>query len=822
MTSPLKPNPYPGLSHQEAQRGLKKYGPNVLVARTKHHPLHELLLKFKNPLVLILLFAALISAFTGEIINFLLIFSMVILSVLLDFYQEYQSNSTAEKLRQKVAVRAVVWRNGAKQELPVTQLTVGDSLELALGSLVPADAVVRESKDLHVDESTLTGESFPVEKEPGTMVYAGSSVVNGEARAEITVVGQATRLGHMAQSLNESRPLTDFEKGINNFGLLVMKITVVLTVAIFAFNAILKGDIFNSFLFALALAVGLTPELLPMIVTVNLAQGARRLARHGVIVKHLPSIQNLGAMNILCTDKTGTITENKIKLERYEDISGHDNRHVLKFAYLNSFFQSNQKNPLDEAVLAHHAEVSQQGFTKVDEIPFDFTRKRLSVIVASHTGELLICKGAPESVLKNCRHFEQDREKLPLTEAVRATIDQRYQTLSKEGYRCLAISARESVAPKKVYAVTDEENLTFIGLTAFLDPPKAEVKEVLKSLGKEGISLKILTGDNELVTRKVCEELEITVTGVLAGSSSLFNGTDKDLQDSAEKANLFVRLNPEQKVRIIKVLRSEGNVVGYLGDGINDAASLRAADVGISVNNAVDVAKEAADIILLTKSLKVLRDGVLGGRHTFANVLKYLVVGMGSNFGNMLSVCLVSLFLPFLPMLPIQILLNNMIYDLSQISLPLDHVDPEQLVKPQRWDSALIKKYIFTFGPISSLFDFLTFFFLLYFLHATIPLFRTGWFIESLTTQSLVILALRTRVTPFFRSHPHPALLLTSFGAIIVGLLFSQTRLGQFFEFVPVPPTFWLFLGGVVLTYLTLVELTKKLFYQHLPTPAVR
>lgn len=818
MTSPAKSNQPRGLSHQEAQRGLKKYGPNVLVARTKRHPLHELLLKFKNPLVLILLFAALISAFTGELINFLLIFSMVILSVLLDFYQEYQSNSTAEKLRQKVAVRAVVWRGGTKQELPVTQLTVGDSLELALGSLVPADARIRESKDLHVDESTLTGESFPVEKEPGAMVYAGSSVVNGEARAEITAVGQATRLGHMAQSLNDSRPLTDFEKGINNFGLLVMKITVILTVAIFAFNAILKGDIFNSFLFALALAVGLTPELLPMIVTVNLAQGARRLAHRGVIVKHLPSIQNLGAMNILCTDKTGTITENKIKLERYEDVTGSDNRHVLKLAYLNSFFQSNQKNPLDEAVLAHHAEVSPQGFTKVDEIPFDFTRKRLSVIVASHTGKLLICKGAPESVLKNCRHFAKDGEKLPLTEAVRATIDQRYQTLSKEGYRCLAISARESVTtPKKVYAVTDEANLTFIGLTAFLDPPKAEVKEVLKSLGKEGISLKILTGDNELVTRKVCEELEIKVIGVLTGTSPLFNGTDKDLQDSAAKANLFVRLNPEQKVRVIKVLRSEGNVVGYLGDGINDAASLRAADVGISVANAVDVAKEAADIILLTKSLKVLRDGVLGGRHTFANVLKYLVVGMGSNFGNMLSVCLISLFLPFLPMLPIQILLNNMIYDLSQISLPLDHVDPEHLTKPQRWDSSLIKKYIFTFGPISSLFDFLTFFFLLFILHATIPLFRTGWFIESLTTQSLVILALRTRAVPFFRSQPHPALLLTSFGAVLVGLLFSQTALGQFFEFVPVPPTFWLFLGGVVLAYLTLVELTKKFFYRHLP-----
>ncbi len=802
-----------GLSTQEAKKRIDTYGLNLVSESKKQNFFVSFLSRFKNPLIIILLFASFISASTGAIVDFIIITAIVFFSVIIDFIQEYQSEQAAEKLKQKATTHVWVMRDGEKKEITASHVTKGDLVMLSSGDVVPADMEIITADDFHVDESTLTGESFPVEKGAGQEIMMGSTVLNGDATGVIVRIGSETEFGKIAHTLSLKRPETDFEKGIRHFGMLVMQLTLTLVIFIFFVNIIFKHDLFNSFLFAIALAVGLTPELLPMIVTVNLSKGAMRMAKKGVIVKHLPSIQNFGSMNILCTDKTGTITENKIRLEKYENILGEEDAKVLKYAFLNSSFQSNLRSPLDEAILAH-SEAKSHEFKKVDEIPFDFIRKRLSVVVRN-SEYMLICKGAPESVWSVTSHYYDGQGVKKITKDIQQTLAKRFKELSTEGFRVLAVAYKIVPNKKTEFTKDDENNLIFLGYTAFLDPPKESAKEVLQSLHTSGVTLKILTGDNELVTQKVCRELDIPVSGVVV-ATQLLHVTERALQRIAINNTIFARLTPDQKDRIILALKKANNVVGYLGDGVNDAPSLRAADIGISVENAVDVAKDSADIILVTKSLHVLQEGIIEGRKTFVNTMKYIFMGMGSNFGNMFSVSIASLIMPFLPLLPIQILLNNLMYDVSQLSLPTDNVDMEEIKKPLRWDINFIKHFIFTFGPISSLFDFITFVGLLYIFRYSVPAFRTGWFIESLVTQSLIILAVRTKTVPFFKSKPSVYVIWGAIGAAIASIVISQTQLGIIFQFVKLPGTYWVFLIIVVILYIMVVETAKKIFYTQL------
>lgn len=800
-----------GLTSTETKNHIDRYGLNIIAESKKQSVFIAFLSRFKNPLIIILLFASFISASTGAFVDFAIILSIILFSVIIDFIQEYQSEQAAEKLKQKAATHVWVMRDGKREEVTASHVTIGDLVMLSSGDIVPADIEIISARDFHVDESTLTGESFPVQKNDGAEILMGSTVLNGEATGVIIRIGTATEFGKIAHTLTLKRPETDFEKGIRHFGLLVMQLTMTLVIFIFFAHMILRHDLFNSFLFAIALAVGLTPELLPMIVTVNLSKGAMRMAKKGVIVKHLPSIQNFGSMNILCTDKTGTITDNKIRLERYENIHAEDDQKVLKYAYLNSSFQSNLKSPLDEAILAH-TEAKSTEFKKVDEIPFDFIRKRLSVVV-KNSEDLLICKGAPENIWPVAAHYDDRGTVKKMTPEMIQKFSKRFDELSTDGFRVLAIGYKILSTKKTIFNKDDETDLVFLGFTAFLDPPKHAVKDVLKSLHASGVALKILTGDNELVTKKVCDELDIPVKGIILGKDML-HLSERALLRLAVNNTIFARLTPDQKEKIIIALKKANNVVGYLGDGVNDAPSLRAADIGISVDNAVDVAKESADIILITKSLKVLQDGIIEGRITFANTMKYIFMGMGSNFGNMVSVSVASLVLPFLPLLPIQILLNNLMYDVSQLSLPTDSVDIEDISSPQRWDINFIKRFIFTFGPISSLFDFATFYVLLNILHYSIPAFRTGWFVESLVTQSIVILAVRTKKVPFFKSIPARYVVLSALGAAVASIIIAQTSIGTLFQFTPLTASYWIFLIAIVLCYIFVVEIVKKKFYE--------
>lgn len=812
----LKSNKH-GLTSEEAARRHREFGPNTIITNQQQGTLRAILTRFNNPLVIILLIASAISAFTHNYVDFIIIASIVLVSVVLDFIQEYQSSSAAEKLKQKASIHTWLFRDGHRIELTAPHITVGDLISLTTGDVVPADAEVISSVDFHIDESALTGESYPVGKTEGSAIFMSSTVVNGNALCVVTSVGKSTRFGSIAESLAKPRPETDFERGIRKFGYLVMQITIALILIIFLVHILLQHNLFESFLFAIALAVGLTPELLPMVVTVNLAQGATRMAKKGVIVKHLPAIQNFGGMNMLCTDKTGTITENKIKLERYENAEGVEDVTVLKLAYINSFFQANLKSPLDEAVLAH-GEAAPHGVTKLAEVPFDFIRKRLSVVVksandSSHDVQL-ICKGAPESVAEACGFAMIKGEVKPMTISIRKELEQRFKQLSSEGYRVLSVAYKPLANYPQTITKTDENDLIFAGYTSFLDPPKHAVKSILIDLKSAGVGLKILTGDSELVTKKICEELAIEVDGIILGSQ-LIHVSDRALARIAMENTIFARLTPEQKERIILALKKNGLVVGYMGDGVNDAPPLRAADIGISVDNAVDVAKESADVILTRKSLKVLHDGILEGRRTFTNTMKYIFMGMGSNFGNMMSVSVASLLFPFLPMLPIQILLNNLMYDLSQLALPTDHVDEADLKEPKRWDMKYIRKAIITFGPISSFFDFVTFYVLLYILHVSIPTFRTGWFIESLISQSIVILATRTRHIPFWKSRASKYVIISVIATCVAAITIAQTPIGAYFRFVPVPSTYWVYLVAIVVAYVCVVEVAKRRFYKH-------
>lgn len=828
-----------GLGSEDVENRLKIYGRNELARRKKRAGIVEFLMHFRSPLVIILIVAALISGVLQEIPNMIIILSIVFISVILDYYQESKASRAAELLKEKVTTTATVLRNGTRREVKLPEIVPGDIIYLSAGDIAPADARVINAKDLFINQSALTGESFPVEKTSAPVtgqaasvthwsnyLFMGTSVVSGTATAVVVKTGISTEYGKISKRLVGAVPETEFERGIKGFGFLIMQVTMLLVLFVFFVNALLGRGVLDSLLFSVALAVGLTPELLPMIITVNLSKGAIAMSKKGVIVKRLSSIENFGSMNVLCTDKTGTLTENRITLVLHIDAEGNESDKILLYSFLNSYYQTGLKSPLDEAILAHK-ELDTSGFQKIDEVPFDFVRRRVSVVVERKRQRFFIAKGAPEEILKVCSYTERAGIASDLTEAMRKKIGQKFYDLSSDGFRVLGVAYKKLRKEKAVYSVNDETDMVFLGFVAFLDPPKETAKQSLQLLSQAGIELKILTGDNELVTRKTCEQLGFEIKGVALGSEIL-QMSDEGLARIVEEANVFARVTPAQKDRIINLLKANGHVVGFMGDGINDAPSLRTSDVGVSVDNAVDVAKESASIILLKNDLTVLGEGVLEGRKTFGNTMKYIMMGISSNFGNMFSVAGASLILPllgfdFLPMLPIQILLNNLLYDLSQSSITTDNVDPEYVEKPKRWDIGFIKNFMVSLGPVSSVFDFLTFFIMLFVFLPMVPafapvqkehLFQTAWFIESLLTQTIVIFAIRTRHSPFWKSKPSKLLTVSSISIVAFALIIPYTFLGaRYFSFVQPPLAFFAVLAALVAAYLLLAEAVKNWFY---------
>ena len=817
-----------GLNSEQAAERLETYGPNELAQEHKHSAAKEFLMHFKSPLVIILLIASAITGALNEYANTAIILTIIFASVVLDYYQEAKAEKAAQLLKLKVSTTATVLRDNVKQEIKFPEIVQGDILFLSAGDIAPADSRVISAKDLFINQSALTGESFPVEKtnnpvkgKAGSIIewnnycFMGTSVVSGTATAVVVRTGSTTEYGKIAKKLVEKAPDTEFERGIKGFGFLIMQVTFLLVMFVFLIISVrsptTKGVV-DALLFAVALAVGLTPELLPMIITINLSRGAMAMSKKGVIVKRLSAIENFGSMNVLCTDKTGTLTENRIKLILNVNLEGKNDEKVFRFSFLNSNFQTGLRSPLDEAILKHR-EVNVAEYKKIDEVPFDFIRRRVSVVVEQEGQRYFIAKGAPEEILKVCSFYELEKIVADLDDETRKKIEQKYQDYSAEGLRVLGVAYKRLKIDKTVYSINDENDMVFLGFVAFLDPPKETAKQSIQLLTKAGIELKILTGDNELVTRKVCDELSFEVKGVAVGND-IANMPDESLMAIVEEANVFCRVNPVQKDRIISLLKRNGHVVGYMGDGINDAPSLKTSDVGVSVDNAVDVARESADIILSRNDLTVLAEGVLEGRKTFGNTMKYIMIGVSSNFGNMFSVAGAALFLPFLPMLPVQILLNNLLYDFSQSTITTDKVDDEYVERPKRWDLAFIRRFMISLGPVSSLFDFLTFFVMLIFFSASAPLFQTAWFIESLVSQILVVFIVRTRRQPFWKSKPSKYLAISSVAIISFALIVPFTPLGVLFGFVTPPPMFYVALTLLLTAYLVLAESVKTWFFK--------
>jgi Mg2+-importing ATPase len=807
------------LSSGEAARRLKEIGPNVAEAPRRLDSLRELGRYVANPLVLVLLLTSVVSATLGQVLNSALVALMVTLSIGLNFSQAYRSKRAVRRLREQVGQRATVVRDGQPRDIPASDVVPDDVIHLAAGDLVPADAELLVAKDLFVNEAALTGESLPSERHvrtadsppdaPEATVFAGTSVVSGFGVARVLRTGPRTQFGHIAAGLGARAPETEFERGMRGFGVLILEVVVSLVLFVFLVNALLRRDPLESILFGLALAVGLTPELLPVIVSVTLASGAIRMARKRVVVKRLAAIEDFGSMDVLCSDKTGTLTCGEITVDRHVNLRGEDDETVIRLAALNSTYQAGLRNPMDEAILRHEHPAVER-YWRVDEIPFDFSRRRVSVVVEDALQRLLIMKGAPESIVAACTQVELDGAIRPLDAATTAEAEALFRKLSAEGYRVLAIAYR-SVSPQAAYGIADECAMTLVGFAAFLDPPREGAAETIAALGRDGVVIKILTGDNALVTERICRQVGLDPGRIIVGDE-IDGMSDPALAAVAERETVFARISPMQKNRIVMALRSRGHVVGCLGDGINDAPALRSADVGISVDTAVDVAKDAADIILLDKALSVLHDGVMEGRRSFGNIMKYMLMGTSSNFGNMLSMAAASAFLPFLPMLPLQILVNNFLYDLSQVAIPSDRVDTSYLQKPRRWNVALIRRYMLVIGPLSSLFDFATFGLMLWVFEAREALFRSGWFVESLATQTLVIFVIRTSARPW-QSRPSRALVAGVAACLATGLALPFTPLAGWLGFTPLPPRFFAFLVLMVGGYLGLVEIVKGRFF---------
>jgi Mg2+-importing ATPase len=812
-----------GLSEDEAGKRLEEYGYNEPARKKRRTILIQILSKFVNPLVIVLLVIAAFSLFFGEKIEALLVILMAALSVFLSFIQEHRASKEAEKLSEMVRATSTIYRNGKPREVKIREIVPGDIVDLFAGDMIPADIRIISCKDLFINQASLTGESFPVEKSAtpnqaingsvpasSNIAFMGSSVVSGTGLGVVVKTGLFTQFGELSRRLASMTVETSFDRGIRKFTWLMIRLMLVMVAVIFLVNATRKHDIVEAFMFSLAVAVGLTPEMLPMLVAINLSKGAIAMSKKDVIVKRLNSIQNFGAMDVLCTDKTGTLTLDKIVLEKHCDVIRQEDNNVLELAYVNSFYQTGLKNILDKAILKY-GKLTVEQYKKVDEVPFDFSRRIMSVVVESSDKHRIIAKGAPEEIFKRCTQYELDGDMVDMDPLILADLKAEYENLSSEGFRVLAIAYKDFENKKEAYSKADEQDLILKGYIAFLDPPKPTAKRTIEVLRRLGIQFKVLTGDNELVTRKICSDVGIDVKGMITGEA-LEKISDDELKELVNTTSVFARLSPIQKERIIHALHKNNRTVGYLGDGINDAPALKAADVGISVNNAVDIAKESADIILLKKSLMVLEDGVIEGRRTFGNILKYIKMGASSNFGNMFSMTGASIFLPFLPMLPIQILLNNFLYDISQVAIPSDEVDEEYVLKERPWNVKYIEKFILVIGPISSIFDFATFGVLLLIFHASQPLFTTGWFLESLCTQTLVIHIIRTGKIPFIESKPSQFLMFTSVYIVTIGILLPLTIFGKYFKFVVPPPGFFVALLIITGTYLLVVQKVKMWF----------
>jgi Mg2+-importing ATPase len=817
-----------GLSEEEAALHLKRYGLNAVASENGHARLRLFLHAVLNPLVLLLAVLAAVSLVTGDARAAIVMSTMIVLGVALRFTQEARAGDAAEKLRAMIRVTATVRRAGVVRELPLAEIVPGDIVQLCAGDMIPADVRILTCRDLFVTEASLTGESLPVEKfetagesagqtaiELKNVCFLGTSVESGTATALVVETGPRTYLGTIASTLTGEPVQTSFDRGVANFTWLMIRFIAVMAPLVFVINGLTKHDWKEAFFFALAVAVGLTPEMLPMIVSVCLSRGALLMSKKKVIVKRLNSIQNLGAMDILCTDKTGTLTQDRVILERHCDVARREDDRVLVLGYLNSHFQTGLKNVLDRAVLEHHEvhrEIAIPNWEKIDELPFDFSRRLMSVVVSTPEGvHRLICKGATEELFKRCTRFELDGEVNPIDNVLIADLRAEHESLSRDGFRVLALAYRDFES-RTIYTKNDESDLILAGYLAFLDPPKETALAAVKALGARGVAVKILTGDNELVSRKICQAVGIPTDHVLLGSQ-VEKMSDADLGAAAVEATLFARMTPGDKQRVIQVLQECRHVVGFLGDGINDSPALRASDVGISVDTAVDIAKEAADIILLEKSLLVVEDGVVEGRKVFCNILKYVRMGASSNFGNMFSVLGASVFLPFVPMAPLQILTNNLLYDFSQIPIPTDDVDPEQIAAPRPWSMHDLTRFILFIGPCSSVFDYTTFFIMLYVFGCWDParaaLFQTGWFVESLLTQTLIIHVIRTNKIPFIQSRASVALMATTVGIMLLGIWLPSSPLGPVLGFTPLPHLYWPLVALTLLAYVVLTQLVK-------------
>ena len=800
-----------GISEAEAQKRLSEYGSNEVAKKQKRALAIQFILKFFHPLVVLLVVIAGVTFWTGDAVSGSIIGLMAVMSVVLGFFQEYRAGKEAERLSEMVRATATVYRNGKSKEIPIKQIVPGDIVDLFAGDMIPADIRIIQAKDLFINQAALTGESMPVEKTPGanSVAFMGSSVVSGTALGVVIKTGLATEFGEISKRLSSINQPTSFDRGINKFVWLMIWAMIALVAFICVVDSF-KDKFMDALLFSLSVAIGLTPEMLPMLVTINLSKGAIAMSKKDVIVKRLNSIQNFGAMDVLCTDKTGTLTLDKIVLEKYCDVVRKEDQGTLRLAYINSFYQTGLKNILDKAVLKYEKLVVNQ-YKKVDEMPFDFSRRIMSVVVDMEGKHKIISKGAPEEILKRCTKYELDGELEDLDQIVLTDLKEEYDSLSADGFRVLAVAYKDTDVNKEVYSRDDEKELILKGYIAFLDPPKPTAKKTIEVLRKLGIELKVLTGDNDLVTKKICSEVGLDIKGLLTGDQ-LEKLTDDQLKDLVKTTTVFARLSPLQKERVIHALHRNGHTVGYLGDGINDAPALKAADVGISVNNAVDIAKESADLILLQKNLMVLRDGVIEGRKVFGNIFKYIKMGASSNFGNMFSMAGSCLILPFLPMYPIQIILNNFLYDASQVAIPSDDVDEEYLLKSRSWNINYIWKFMMFFGPLSSVFDYMTWGIMIFVYHANQATFATCWFIESMCTQLLVIHIIRTGKIPFIDSWPSPFLIFTSIYIVSIALVLPYTPLGAYFKFVMPPASFFLFLIGIVACYLWSVKVLKTWF----------
>ncbi len=838
-----------GLSDAQVAERLEKFGPNSVAQETKHSWLGRLWTAARNPLVILLTVLAILSYATDDFAGGTLMLLMVILGLMLRFIQETRADNAAAKLKAMISVTATVLRNGQPKEIPLKDLVPGDVVKLSAGDMIPGDLRLIACKDLFVIQATLTGESMPVEKtdakdsrtnvspiEHTNLCFLGTSVESGAATGVIVATGAQTYFGKVASSLTGQQTDTAFERGVSKFTWLMLRFMLVMVPLVFLINGLTKHDWKQAFFFALAVAVGLTPEMLPMIISVCLSKGALAMSKKKVIVKRLNSIQNFGAMNVLCTDKTGTLTMDHVILELHVDVFKNESTEVLRDAYLISHFQTGLKNVLDRAVLKYkelHQELSIEKYKMVDEIPFDFSRRMMSVAIEAPDGtRQLLTKGAPEAVFAKCTHFMSDGEIIEMEPILAGDLVQQVNDLSEDGFRVLAVATKK-LGAQNTFTKADECELVLAGYLAFLDPPKESAIKAIEALRQSGVTVKVLTGDNDLVTRKVCSEVGIHAEKILLGSQ-VETLTDAQLAEAVEAMDVFARLSPAHKKRIVQALQKNGHVVGFMGDGINDAPALRAADVGISVDNAVDIAKESADMILLEKNLMVLEEGVLEGRKVFVNILKYIRMGASSNFGNMFSVIGASAWFPFVPMLPIQVLTNNLLYDFSQVPIPTDNVGPQAIAKPRPWNIGEITKFIIFVGPLSSIFDYTTYCLMWFYFHcnnaalqapaalaahfagATDPdktyaaaLFHTGWFVESLMTQTLIIHVIRTNLIPFVQSRASWQLTVTTIVIMIVGAILPFSPLAHYLGFVPLPWEFWPFLIVTLVCYVAVTQMVK-------------